>query len=78
MDVDIRWPGCVHDAEVFANSSMHYELKTGNLSVTFNNLLPGHSKIPNYLIGDPAYPLTPNCLKNTKAAKLMVRCSLIC
>lgn len=41
MDVDCRWPGCVHDAKVFANSDIHSKLKSGNLPVTFNNLLPG-------------------------------------
>ena len=50
MDVDCRWPGCVHDAKVFANSNIHNELKAGNLPKTFNSLLPGYDKIPNYLI----------------------------
>ena len=69
MDVDCRWPGCVHDAKVFANSAIHNDLKTGILPTTFNNLLPGCDKIPNYLIGDPAYPLTPNCMKEYKSCK---------
>ena len=55
--------------KVFANSAIHNDLKTGNLPTTFNNLLPGCDKIPNYLIGDPAYPLTPNCMKEYKSCK---------
>ena len=69
MDVDCRWPGCVHDAKVFANSNVHNKLKSGNLPPTFNNLVPGYDKIPNYLIGDPAYPLTPNCMKEYQSCK---------
>ena len=69
MDVDCRWPGCVHDANVFANSNVHNELKAGNVPTTFNYLLPGCAKIPNYLIGDSTYPLTPNCTKDYKSCK---------
>ena len=69
MDVDCRWPGCVYDAKVFANSQINIALKSGNLPGTFNNLLPGYDKIPNYLIGDPAYPLTPFCMKEYQSCK---------
>ena len=69
MDVDCRWPGCVHDAKVFANSQINNALKSGNLPGTFNNLLPGCDKIPNYIIGDPAYPLTPFCMKEYQSCK---------
>ena len=69
MDVDCGWPGCVHDAKVFANSQINNALKSGNLPGTFNNLLPGCDKIPNYIIGDPAYPLTPFCMKEYQSCK---------
>lgn len=63
MDVDCRWPGSVHDAKVFANSSINRKLSNGLLPVTYKRLVPGHAEIPNYLIGDPAYPLLPYCMK---------------
>lgn len=63
MDVECKWPGSVHDAKVFSNSAINDKLKTGKLPQTFNCLLPGHEAVPNYLIGDPAYPLTPFCMK---------------
>lgn len=63
MDVECKWPGSVHDAKVFANSTINLKMKSGHLPKTFNSLLPGYEAIPNYLIGDPAYPLTPFCMK---------------
>ena len=48
---------------MFANSSLNHNLRNGRLPQTFNTLIPGHSKVPNYVIGDPAYPLTPYCMK---------------
>ncbi len=63
MDVECMWPGSVHDAKVFANSSINYKLRQGVLSSTFQCPFEGGEKIPNYLIGDPAYPLVPFCMK---------------
>ncbi|XP_057299347.1 putative nuclease HARBI1 [Hydractinia symbiolongicarpus] len=63
MDVDCRWPGSVHDAKVFANSNIAAKLKDEEIPITYEDILPGRAKVPNYLIGDPAYPLTPYCMK---------------
>ena len=68
-DVGFRWSGCVHDTKVFANSNVHNKVKSGHLPPTFNNLLPGYDKMPNYLIGDPAYPLTPCSIKEYQSCK---------
>ena len=57
------WPGSVHDAKVFANSNLVKMLQENTLLKLFNHLLLGREKIPNYLIGDPAYPLTAYCIK---------------
>ena len=56
LDVYTGWPGSVHDARVFAHSSLF------NLGVD-NKLLPNTrrviegTEVPLYLIGDSAYPL---------------------
>ena len=63
MDVECKWPGSVHDAKVFSNSNLNRKLNEGKLPKTFHCLLPGFEAVPNYLIGDPAYPLTPFCMK---------------
>ena len=63
MDVECWWPGSVHDSKVFANSSINKMLRNGEMPATFQTVIPGGEKVPNYLIGDPAYPLTPFCMK---------------
>ena len=63
MDAECKWPGSVHDANVFSNSYVRQSLQNGNLAKTHFNLLPGFEAILNYLIGDPAYPLAPFCMK---------------
>jgi hypothetical protein len=35
----------------------------GELPSSFQSLVDGCPKVPNYIIGDPAYPLTPYCMK---------------
>ena len=63
MDVDCRWPGAAHDAKVFASSAINQRMKNKDIPEIFNYLVPGEEKVPNYLIGDPAYPLLPNVMK---------------
>ena len=63
IDIECRWPGSVHDSKVFANSSTSMKMRNGGLPQTFQTLVPGLEKIPNCLIGDPAYPLKPYCMK---------------
>lgn len=63
MDVECQWPGSVHDAKVFANSSINKKLREAKLPQLFQVSTRRAEKIPNYLIGDPAYPLVPFCMK---------------
>lgn len=69
MDVECRWPGSVHDAKVFANSSVNLKLRENKMPETYQTVIPGYDKIPNYLIGDPAYPLVPHCLKEYESCQ---------
>ena len=50
-------------AKVFVNSSISHKLRRGILPTIFQSSLDGGIKIPIHLIGDPAYPLVPYCMK---------------
>ena len=63
MDIKCRWPRRVHDSKVFENSSISIKMRNGVLHETFQTLVSGLEKIPNYLTGDHVYHLTPYCLK---------------
>lgn len=63
MNIDCRWPGSVHEAKVFAKFSINKMMRANKLPITYEQVSPNRTKVGNYLIGDPAYPLTPYCLK---------------
>ena len=69
MDVECKWPGSVHDAKVFANSSICKRLRSSDLPTIFQTISNSEVKIPNYLIGDPAYPLLPYCMGEYSTCK---------
>ena len=63
MDVECRWPGSAHHSKVFANSSFNKKMRSEKLPGVFQTIIPESEKIPKYVIGDPAYQLTPFCMK---------------
>ena len=62
-DVEVRWPGSVHDARVYANSSINKAFISKQLPRNLKEIIPGHALVPPVLLADPAYPLLPNVLK---------------
>jgi len=62
IDIYVGWPGRVHDAWVFNNSSIFQKGSNGEL---FPNLPKrfGSVQVPLLLLGDPAYPLLPRLMK---------------
>ena len=56
IDVYIGWPGKVHDARVFANSSIYRKGQNKTLFPDWTEKISGVD-IPVVILGDPAYPL---------------------
>ena len=63
IDIEVKWPGSVHNGRVFGNSKVNRLLREEKMPMMYKEFLPGYDKIPVTLIGDPAYPLLPYCMK---------------
>ena len=56
IDIYVGWPGRVHDARVFANSSLFKRGQSKTLLPNWVKSISGKN-IPLVFLGDPAYPL---------------------
>lgn len=62
MDIHIGWPGKVHDARVFANSSLYRKAQAGTLFPNWTKTIGGVN-VPLLILGDSAYPSLPWLIK---------------
>lgn len=63
INVEVKWPGSLHNARVFANSEIQKLFSDGKLKLFYKELIPGEECVPQMLLGDPAYPLLPYVMK---------------
>ena len=63
LNVDARWPGSAHDGRVFSNSKITTLLREQKMPMVYQEIFVGYDKVPPLLLGDPAYPLLPFCMK---------------
>ena len=64
LDVDASWPGSTHDAKVYKNSIINNMFQSNTFPGESHILVENLDSVPPLLIiGDPAYPLLPNVMK---------------
>ena len=63
LDVDASWPGSTHGAKVYKNSIINNMFQSNTFPGESRILVENLDNVPPLLIGDPAYPLLPNVMK---------------
>ena len=58
----MEWPGRVHDARVFANSTLYRKGQNRELLPTWTESIGGID-VPLVVLGNPTYPLLPWLMK---------------
>ena len=69
VDVEVRWPGSVHDARIYENCGINKKFISREIPPVYEKLVPGFALVPSLLLGDPAYPILPNLMKEYPSCK---------
>ena len=63
IGVSLKWPGSVHDARIFSNSSINRKLRNSSISKCEKAIVQNEPPVPVCILGDPAYLLLPFLMK---------------
>ena len=63
FDVTIKWPGSVHDARIFVNSSLNEAMLSGIIPKCEKVIVPSEDPVPICILRDLTYPLLPFLMK---------------
>lgn len=69
INVEVKWPGSVHDARVFGNCDVQKGYTENTFQLFYKELVPGEECVPQVILGDPAYPLLPYLMKEFEHCK---------
>ena len=63
IDFLIKWPGSVHDAQMFGNSALKGIFRDRTILKCERIIVEGEPAVPVCILGVPAYPLLPILMK---------------
>ena len=69
INVEVKWPGGVHDARVFANCDIQKGFTNEKFKLFYKELCTWRRMCAKILLGDPAYPLLPYMMKEFEHCK---------
>ena len=59
MDVVVKWPGSMHDARVFSNSTLNAMFKSGEILSCLRRIVENEDPIQVFILCDTTYSLLP-------------------
>ena len=63
FDVDVRWPGSVHDSRIFNNGLLSRMFQCNIIPDCPKSIVDGEEDVPICILGDEAYALQPFLMK---------------
>ena len=79
INVEVKWPGSVHDARFFTNCDMQNNYSSGKFNLFCKEILPAYYFISQLFLAYPTYPLLPYVMKeygncSTNEDVVLIKC----